>query len=160
MDRRMLDEQLWEMRVPMMRLAWSILRHAQNAEDAVSGAMVRAYQKIDTLQDEKALRNWLMRITANACYDPLRKQKREKLWTQQQDASLLFASPQENMLLEMIGLLPGATAEVITLYYYENFSTAEIAQVLGISGATVRMRLSRGRKQLARMMQEGEIGIE
>lgn len=156
MDRRMLDEVLWEMRVPMLRLAWSILRHAQNAEDAVSIAMVQAYRKIHTLRNEDALKHWLMRITANACYDLLRRQKREKSWLAEQNSTMLFASPQEETLLDVIARLPGSIGQVLTLYYYENFSTAEIAHILGISGATVRMRLSRGRKQLAKLVQEGE----
>jgi len=160
MDRRMLDEKLWEMRVPMMRLAWSILRHTQNAEDAVSAVMVQAYRKIDTLRDEKSIKPWLMRMTANSCYDLLRKQKREREWLTEQSRKILLESPQEETLLDVISRLPSEIAQVLTLYYYENFTTAEIAHILGVPGATVRMRLSRGRKQLAKMVQEGESGIE
>lgn len=160
MDRRMLDEKLWEMRVPMMRLAWSILRHTQNAEDAVSAVMVQAYRKIDTLRDEKSIKPWLMRMTANSCYDLLRKQKREREWLTEQSRKILLESPQEETLLDVISRLPSGIAQVLTLYYYENFTTAEIAHILGVPGATVRMRLSRGRKQLAKMVQEGESGIE
>ena len=160
MDRRLLDEMLWEMRVPMLRLAWSILRHTQNAEDAVSAAMVQAYRKIDTLRSQDAVKPWLMRITANACYDLLRRQKREKQWLSEQNSAMLFTSPQEETLLDVIAHLPVPMAQVLTLFYYENFSTAEIAHILSISGATVRMRLSRGRKQLAKLLKEGESNIE
>lgn len=157
MDRRMLDEQLWELRVPMLRLAWSILRHASDAEDAVSAAMVQAYAKIHTLRSKELLKPWLMRITANACYDLLRKQKREARWIEEaQHSSALFASPQKETLLDIIALLPGPMAQVLTLYYYDNFNTGEISRILGIPGATVRMRLSRGRKQLAQLLQKGE----
>lgn len=157
MERRLLDEKLWEMRVPMLRLAWSILRHASDAEDTVSAAMVQAYAKIHTLRSEDALKPWLMRITANACYDLLRKQKREARWVSDaQHSSALFASPQEETLLDIISLLPGPMAQVLTLYYYDCFTTGEISRILGIPGATVRMRLSRGRRQLAQLIQKGE----
>lgn len=56
----------------------------------------------------------------------------------------------------MLTRLPLPLMQVLNLYYYENYSTAEIADILGLSGATVRMRMTRGRKLLKQMLQEGE----
>lgn len=155
MDRFALEEQLWALRVPMLRLAASILRHPQNAEDAVSEAMLIAFRRIGTLRDEKAFRPWMLRITANCCYDLLRREKRQRDLSGQMDSLALFEQAQDT-LLEEIARLPRAMAQVLVLYYYEHFSTAEIAQILHIPGATVRMRLARGRRQLKTLLEKEE----
>lgn len=76
-ERALLDEQLWILRDSMLRVAISILHHRQNAEDAVSNAILQAYRKRDSLRNDDALKSWLLRITANCCYDLVRKDKRE-----------------------------------------------------------------------------------
>jgi len=150
-----LEQMLWEHRVPMMRLAMSILRHPQDAEDAVSSAIVQAFRSLDSLRNAERFKPWVMRITANACYDMLRKRKREQeylyqaQWTQE-----LFERPAEEGLLPLLMQLPKGMAQVLILYYYENFATAEIAHILRVPAATVRMRLTRGRRQLRDMMEE------
>lgn len=156
MTRSELDKQIWNQRTAMYRLAWSILRHPQQAEDAVSAAVLQAYRKAETLRDETRFKPWLMRVTANTCYDLLRKEKRERDYAQSADFSQLFITPRENSLLELIGLLPPDVAQVLVLFYYEGFSTSEIARALGLSGAAVRARLSRGRKRLRLVLEEGE----
>ena len=50
--------------------------------------------------------------------------------------------------------LPASDREVIHLFYYEGFSTAEIAGILGQKESTVRSRLMRGREKLRRVLKE------
>ena len=85
MEQTTLNEAIWELHVPLLRLAMSILRHPQNAEDAVSQAVVTAYAKLPGLRDPAALKPWLMRITARCCYDQLRRRKREWLTEEEND---------------------------------------------------------------------------
>ncbi len=47
---------------------------------------------------------------------------------------------------------------MIHLYYYEGYSTAEIAKILNITGSSVRMRLARGRRMLKDVLDEEETG--
>ena len=140
MNRTELDEAIWALHVPMLRLASSILRHPQNAEDAVSQSVVTAYQKIDSLRNPDAFKPWMMKITARCCYDFLRRGKRE----------LPSADPIK------LQQLSAGQARVLTLYYYEGFSTEEIAHILGIPRTTVSMRMSRGRAKLKTMIEEEE----
>ena len=114
-----------------------------------------ALRSADTLRDETRFAPWVRRITANACYDMLRRRKREReALYQEQHLQDVFESPAEESLLPVLMRLPSAVSRVLILYYYENFSTAEIAQVLRVPGATVRMRLTRGRRQLREMLEE------
>lgn len=140
------------MRVSLLRLAGSIVKHSQDAEDAVSAAMVQAYQKVDELRDETKLRSWMLTITTRCCYDLMRKGKRERPI---EDASVFDTSifQPNGTLYEMLRELPSTSAQVLTLYYYEGLSTAEIASVLGLARPTVSMRMVRGRKQLKNILE-------
>ena len=151
-----MDEQLWELRSSMLRVAVSILHHRQNAEDAVSNAILLAYRKLDSLRSDDALKPWLLRITANCCYDLVRKDKRERGYAESLQPGVQMFEYQENTLFDLLSRLPLPLMQVLNLYYYENYSTAEIADILGLSGATVRMRMTRGRKLLKQLLEEGE----
>ena len=49
----------------MYRLAYSILNNSTDAEDAVSEAVLHAYEKLRTLRDPDSFKNWILQITAN-----------------------------------------------------------------------------------------------
>ena len=157
LTRMELDEAIWACHVPMLRLAMSILRHAQNAEDAVSNAVSLAYQKIDTLRDPAALKAWLMKITVRCCYDLLRRRKREVLLAEPgADEAVLFEEPVQDSLYTRLQKLPQPQSQVLVLYYYEGYSTEEISRILGLPRPAVSMRMSRGRARLKAMLEEEE----
>ena len=157
MTRLELDEAIWAVHVPMLRLALSILRHPQNAEDAVSQAVILAYQKLDTLRDPAALKAWLMKITARCCYDLLRRRKREVLSAEPLSPDVgLFEEPMQDSLYLKLQKLPQPQAQVLVLYYYEGYSTEEISRILGLPRPAVSMRMSRGRAKLKAMLEEEE----
>ncbi len=143
----------WPYRAAMLRLAVSILHHPQNAEDAVSQAMLQALRRSHTLRDPSAIKPWLLKITARCAYDLLRREKRRAALPEFEPSAAPFCAPQDSLFAQLCCLSP-PFAQVLTLYYYENLSTAEIASVLAIPPATVRRRLSRARDQLKTLLQE------
>ena len=149
-----LYEAIWQYRIPMLRLAVTILHHPQNAEDAVSAAMVHAIRNAASLHSEAALKSWLLKITARCCFDMLRREKKQQS-IPAEPAITVFESADDTLFAQLTRL-PAPLAQVLTLYYYENLSTREIAQTLAISGPTVRMRLCRGRKKLRAILEEDE----
>ena len=58
------------------RIAYGILRHREDALDAVQNAMIRAFQKSATLRDGSFLQSWFYRILVNECYAMARKRCR------------------------------------------------------------------------------------
>ena len=158
MDREALDRGIWDNRLSMVRLAASIVRNPQDAEDAVSEAIVRAYTRIEGLREAQRLRPWLLRITARCATDILRAQRREQAFADMErfDAPAPLAS-QAGGLYEMLLRLPEQTRQVLILHYYEGFKAREIAGILACPLSTVLMRLSRGREQLKKMLEEEEI---
>lgn len=95
-----------------------------------------------------------MKITARWLLDLLRRGKRE---TPQEFLSLEETALQsEGSLYTEITELPPLYGQVLILYYYEGFSTLEIASILRLTRPTVSMRLKRGREMLKQRLQEVE----
>lgn len=145
MERQQLGERLWDLRANLLRLALSITQNAHDAEDAVSAAMVKALQQAEALRKPDCLKPWAMRITARCCYDQLRRRKRETPVECVPETPVLQS---DGELYGLLLSLPAIYAQVLILYYYEGFSTQEMAAVLRLPRPAVSMRLSRGRKML------------
>lgn len=69
-------------------------------------------------------------------------------------SSLILARQNERLLLEALRRLPLDTQTLVELYYWEQLSSIEIAEVLGVTSSSVRGSLRRARKQLAHHLQE------
>lgn len=150
MDRTALSEAIWNLRTSLLRLAVSIVGNTPDAEDAVSAAMVRAFERIRDLRDESAFRPWMMRITTRCAYDVLRRRKRELPRDVLPDMPVLM---QTDGLFDLLMQLAPDERQALLLYYYEHFSTGEIAAALSVTRVTVSRRLSRGRERLKALLQ-------
>ena len=149
-------------------LARWLLRDAQQAEDAVQEAYLRALRFFDDLRGEDA-RPWLMGIVRNACYDCMRQQRRlgdqvefDEMRDSEGDGPATASWPDGSVdpaaLWEQrargervnaaIGALAPAFREVIVLRELEEMSYEDIARVAGIPLGTVMSRLSRARALL------------
>lgn len=134
----------------LYRAALAILGDPQEAEDAVQDAFVTYLEKApDDLENPAA---WLMRVLVNGCKSRLRLHRRRELPLLD---TLPAPSPEERMELEELASLPPEDRAAIHLFYYEGYSTAEIAHMTGQRPGTVRSRLSRARSRLKRLL-EGE----
>lgn len=135
----------------MYRLAISILKNTADAEDAVSEAILIAYENLASLKDTDRFLSWMMTIVANSSKKLLRTRKKVDLYA---DTDLLEQSTQEggNEIWDTVLTLPKEYGQVVVLYYYEGFSTKEIAGILHIPEGTVKSRLSRARHKLQQLI--------
>ncbi len=141
------------------RVAYSVLRHHHDAEDAAQETFVRVLKHVRELPAVRDRRLWLARIAWRVAVDR-RKKSPEQSLDAAAAAGFEFALPgpgadqaaiAENMmaLLErMIGSLPRDLRDVLTLSTVEGMPAGEIAQVLGIPEASARTRLFRARQLL------------
>ena len=65
---------------PALKIAMSMLRHRQDAEDEVQNAFWKAHQNITRFQQEARFSTWLTRIVVNQCLMRLRRAKRARVW--------------------------------------------------------------------------------
>lgn len=137
----------------VLRLAYSYLHNMDDAEEILQESLIRFLQAAPSLENERHEKAWLLRVAGNLsknriAYNRLRHadQLEETLAAEQrEDLSFVW---------EAVKRLPASDREVIHLFYYEGFSTAEIAGILGQKESTVRSRLMRGREKLRRVLKE------
>ncbi len=131
----------------LVRFAYSYLLNHADAQDAVQDAFVSYMKHAPVFSDTEAEKAWLIRVTANKCKNMLRSgwfKSREPL------SEELPADEESREVIRAMGKLPGKYRWPVHLHYYEGYSIAEIAQMLGAREATVGTWLSRGRELLRR----------
>jgi RNA polymerase sigma-70 factor (ECF subfamily) len=134
----------------LYRAALAILGDVQEAEDAVQDTFLTFLEKAPAqLEHENA---WLMRVLVNGCKSRLRLRWRQ---VGQLPDTLPVPGPEEREELEELFSLPPEDRTVIHLFYYEGYSTEEIAKITGQRPGTVRSRLSRARSRLRKLLQGG-----
>ena len=133
----------------LYRAALSLLGDPQEAEDAVQDAFVRYLERApEELENPGA---WLMRVLVNNCKSRLRL-----AWRRVGPLPDTLPAPamEEREVLEELFALPPADRAVLHLYYYEGYTTDEIARITGQRPGTVRTRLSRAREKLRQLLTE------
>ena len=78
MDRQFFIASAQAMERSMYCIARSYLRCEADCEDALQNALLRAWEKRNTLREERYFRTWLTRILINSCKETLRRQKRPR----------------------------------------------------------------------------------
>ncbi len=149
-------------------LALKYMGNQEAAEDVLQDAYVRAFSKLDTLQDPTHFSAWLGTIVANTAKNELQK-KNPTLFSEMESGGeeideRTFEIPDEDLLRQpemaytqketqelvqqMMGCLSEEQRMCILMYYMDDASVKEIARALDCSENTVKSRLSYGRKNL------------
>ena len=155
MNKEELSKLILENQKEMYVLAYSILKNQADAQDAVSECIVRAFENRTSLRKRTSARYWLMKILINVSRSAITKQQKVVLFA---DPEQYEQEPEtaEDHLWSVILELPENVRVVMVLYYYEGFSVREISTLLDIPEGTTKTRLSSGRKQLAKWIEDGK----
>ena len=138
----------------LMRIALNRVNSIAEAEDVVQSTferLIRRQPRFATREHEKA---WLIKTAIRICIDEARKAAHRRNVPLNEEITAAY-SEESFELLETIRTLPEKDRDAVYLYYYEEYSTAEIAKILGEREGTTRSRLSRARQKLKAIM-EGE----
>ena len=133
----------------LYRLTLGILHNREDAEDAVSESILKAYEKIHTLKNPNSFRAWIMQIAANEAKRIYVKNKRSALMENVEEYMPEFRD-EYHELWDVVMRLDVSFREVTILYFYEQLSIKEISKILHIPEGTVKSRLHRGKQQLKR----------
>jgi RNA polymerase sigma-70 factor (ECF subfamily) len=148
----------------------AIVRHQEDAEDALQETLLRAYANLGRFRQTCKFSTWITAIGINAALTVIRKRKSrresdiesyspdESAWNiadRTPDPERRLATSQIILLLrkELHGL-PPKMQEVVTSYYGHDYSLQEAADALGISVAAVKSRLLRGRRRLRSSLEQ------
>lgn len=133
------------------RVAFSTLGGRADAEDAVQEVFLKLWRSDRTFESEDHLRYWLVRVTVNECRRAFRWYKRN---VPMENLPETAADEPQNELLDTVMALPENLRVASYLYYYEGYSTREIARLLRAPEATVRTWLFRARERLRELLKE------
>ncbi len=165
---------------PILQMAYGtavrLTRDRTEAEDLVQDAALLAYRAFGSFQRGTNFKAWFFKILTNAFYSRHRKEKHEKanLSTEDVPALYLYTKTAEaglhgresdpasaimdkldtEQVSEALEALPTEYRVVATLYFIEDFSYQQIAEVLECPVGTVRSRLHRGRRLLQKALWE------
>lgn len=140
-----------ENQISMYRVAMSILKNTVDAEDAVSDAILIAYEHLSSLKKIDSFKAWIMAILVNKSKDMLKKRRKMDL-CENPDLFEKSTKGSSNEIWESVLALNKEYSQVVILYYYEGFSTKEITKILHIPEGTVKSRLSRARRKLQQII--------
>lgn len=127
----------------------------QDAEDAVQEVFLRLYTAEKAFESDEHLRRWLIRVTINVCRDVLKSPwRKRRVPLDALPDQPVFDKPEEEELYQAVMGLPEKYRTVLDLFYYEELSTKEIADLLGLRQSAVTTRLSRARDLLKKQLKE------
>ena len=112
--------------------------------------------------EEGKERAWLLQVTANQCRDLWRRLRRRATVPLEEARAVAVLPPKVETVWETVKTLKPMDRGALYLFYYEGYSTGEIAQMLRVSQSSVTSRLCRARKKLKEQLeQEGyhETGV-
>lgn len=143
----------------LYRLAMVRMQNEEDAKDVVQDTFLRLIQHIQKgkeFNDDEHLKAWLLTVAANRGKSILSLAWNRK--TEGMDNAKELAAPEKKTeyAYEYVMRLPEKYRIAIDLFYYEQLTTEQIAEVMKTKSATVRSYLHRGREKLKEMMEADE----
>ena len=137
----------------VLRIAYQNTQNYSDAEDVAQEVFIKL-MKQQQFNDEGHMKAWLIRVTVNQCKD-----LKKSFWHRNTVAiSEDLRSPDDTAkdIWAELRKLPKDQRNVIYLYYYEEYTVPEIAQIIGRKVNTVSSWLTRGRKRLKQILEKGD----
>ena len=137
------------------KTAKAILKNDDDVYDAIQNALMSMYQNFNNLKEQKYFATWGVRIVINKCYDLLRKNKKIELYDKLEECVT-----EDNYNLDYNGinkLVNGLDKNlylIVILYYYDDFSIKEIAEILEMPEGTIKSKLSKARSTLRKNLEK------
>ena len=130
-------------------VAFNYFKNAPDADDIVQDVLLKLYRTDKIFESEDHVRNWLLRVTVNQCKKiSVSSWFRKNVPLETYAESLEYETPEESDLFFAVMNLPKKYRIIVHLFYYEDYSTKDIAEMLRLKEPTVRTRLMRARKIL------------
>lgn len=155
------------------RIAWHYLRDAAEADEAVQDAFLKAYTHMASFRRNLSFEVWFTRILINGCLDRQKARTRRARWQlpvmdvgrrdqaaverasgsgERNPEELLLASEWRDQLGTAVKRLPARQRLVFLLCHYADYTTRDVAEIIGLNESTVRVHLFRALRKLRATM--------
>ncbi len=135
----------------LFQYAFLMLGNRQDAEDVLQDTLIKYWKKAPVFRNPDHEKAWLLTVVANQCRDMLRFRKRHLMIDLESIQELSDKTSEEVLnsgILEALMRLPEKYKQVLYLHYVEEYSVADIANIIGRTSSAVKMRLKKGRQLL------------
>jgi RNA polymerase sigma-70 factor (ECF subfamily) len=152
---------------PVYSLTVQIVSSPLDAEELVQDVFMKAFRNLSRYRAESSFSTWLYRIAYNTAISAVRRKKQELFYIEENtinnvpddkaDALFYPTDDEERLekLVQAVDLLAAEEKAIITLFYYEEKPILEIAEILKLSPANVKVKLHRIRKKLYILINNG-----
>jgi RNA polymerase sigma-70 factor (ECF subfamily) len=150
--------------VAMYNTAFRIIGEQTQAEEIMHDSFLKAFEKIQTIQNQESFAGWLKRIVINKSINHLKKNKKYQteelsdtkntpIYIEEEIESLFEINESETKtktakILQTLNLLKSNYKTILTLYYIEGFDLEEIESILQINNQNCRTMLTRAKQSL------------
>lgn len=137
----------------LLTMCYAYLHERELAEDAVQETFLKAYRAMDSFRGESSEKTWLTSIAINVCRNVYRSGwfSRMNRSVTPEDLSVAVWDDYDQDAAELaatIQKLPDKLKEVVLLYYYQEISMPEIAQIVGVTPSMVSKRIKKAHAKL------------
>ena len=140
-------------------IANRMLKNREEAEEVAQDAFMKAYRSLKKFRKESKFSTWLYRIVYNLCVSQLRKNKTQIQSLDDEEKNIDIEDTHKKMeklekkerskyINRAIDNLNPEEKTIITLYYQDELSVAEISEVTRLTQSNVKVRLHRSRLKL------------
>ena len=143
-------------------VAYRLLGHRADAEDAVQRALLKAYAARAAYSPRWAVSTWLYRVLSNVCIDELRRRRRHPTSEAPPDPppAPRGRAVERLDLQRALDRVPREARLLLALRYVNGLSYGELARIRGISVNTVKSQLARGKAILRKGLKEDGDGSD
>lgn len=141
-------------------IAFRVCSNKQDAEDIVQNAFVKAFHNLHTFRSDSKFSTWFYRIVYNTAITETRatayntefvdyKQMDTSSYSDFDTMDQIEENERKAIVNEALDKMPGDEGVLLTLYYLEDNSVKEIAQITGLTDVNIKVKLHRARKRFA-----------
>lgn len=154
MDEQELERLAGQYADMIYRIALNDTRSPADAEDILQEVLLSLFTAAPAFESPEQEKYWLIRVTMNKGKNHWRSLLRRSTLPLEETDGYLSQEPDHRALREAVAALPRNQRRAVDLYYFEGYSTGEIAAILNTKEATVRTWLHRGRQRLKEYLTE------
>ena len=138
-------------------IAYKVVNNEATAKDIVQEAYIQAFQKLDQLSDDSKFESWFNQIVSHKALDYTKskqgKNKSVEFSSLDDEEDRLEFEANIKNVQGVLNELPENQRLALMMYYFEDMSVSEIADVYGVSGNTVKGYLAYGRKKIKNIIE-------
>ena len=137
------------------KVAINSCKNYADAEDVVQNTFMKLLGQENNFVDDDHARKWLIRVAMNECNSLWRSPwKKRTTSLEELPQEPVFSTPEKSNLYYAVKALPLKYRQMVHLYYYEDYSVKEIAEIMKLSETAVQTRLLRARQKIKEKLKE------